>query len=522
MDERVGATLRGDKGFTPSNRLALSATLSRALAFGLPAAAVFAGVIGVLVALAEPALTGVALEPQGVHVQSVDPGSLAWSAGIRPGQTVVSMGASGDPNGWWLITFDGIDEHALRQGAATATARLGIAPATIAVVLGLSGLVAARRHRRRAELLGSLGLFVAWIPLAASHEPTAGPIVGAICAVAGAVWLVRWLDQRRVAGALLTFTVVLDGAAIASRALGDNSAATFESWRFDWAATIATGLVAIALGVTPKAVARRSASLRFVDIAAAVTGLLVISLVQLVAAPPPWLPVLLVASGLVIYRPIRATARTWMDRAIFAEERERAGIESAETERARLSRELHDDPLQSLVGVILRLEERKENAREQETLRAVAGQLRKIAVSLHPPVLDDLGLVPAVESLFAEEGPIPVELELRSTPGFRPADRPPFEVELATYRIIQEAATNAIRHSGCRHILVRGDISPGAVSIDVVDDGRGIRERDIEDALRRGHLGVASMRRRAEAIDARLTHEPASGSGTIVTLRWSA
>ncbi|MBA2719288.1 MAG: hypothetical protein H0U52_08635 [Chloroflexi bacterium] len=347
-----------------------------------------------------------------------------------------------------------------------------------------------------------------------------GPIVGSVAAVAGGIWLVRWTDRRR-ARVVLVVAIVLDLATIASHALGISVAADVETWRFNWAAIVAGGVLAIGLGVTPSALSRRSASLRFVDVSAAGGALVVVVALQLLAAPPPWFPILLVAAALLIYRPIRATARMWIDRAIFAEERERVAIESAETERARLSRELHDDPLQSLVGVILRLEERQENAPEQETLRSVAAQLRKIAVALHPPVLDDLGLVPAVESLFAESGPIPIEIDLRSTPGYRPVDRPPFEVELATYRIIQEAATNAIRHSGCHHIIVRGEISPGAVSIDVVDDGRGIRERELEDAVRGGHLGVASMRRRAEAIDARLTHEPAAISGTIVALRWS-
>jgi signal transduction histidine kinase len=177
--------------------------------------------------------------------------------------------------------------------------------------------------------------------------------------------------------------------------------------------------------------------------------------------------------------------------------------------------------LQALAGVIIKLEDRPNTEGERDTLRTVAGQLRNIATALHPPVLDDLGLVPAVESMFADAGPIPVELAIENGSGFLTSERPPFAVELATYRIIQEAATNAIRHSGCQRIVVRGQVSPASVSIDVVDDGRGLVERELAAALRGGHLGLASMRRRAEAIDADLFHSGLPGGGTTVSLRWS-
>lgn len=521
MLRRVGASLPAGEGFAPSALTRSSAKLSRVLAVGLPLAAIVAGMAGLIAGLGKPMLTGLVLEPPGGHVQWVDPASLAWSSGIRPGQSIVSFVDASAAGGWSVVTSDDEGVHGLNERAATAILRLGIAPSTLAVMLGAVGMVAARRHRRRAESLGTAALFIAWVPLAASHAEIMGPLLGSLVAPLGGIWLLRWSGPRRVALAVVGISLGLDFSWAIGRASGLEVVAVLDSIRFGWSFLVTAGVAAIGLGVTPRALARRSATVRYVDVGAATALLVATAAIAVLARPPLWATMLFIAVAVLAYRPIRSTVRSWIDRVIFAEERERAAIDSAEAERARLSRELHDDPLQALVGVILRLEKQPDVGPERETLRSVAGQLRNIATALHPPVLDDLGLVPAVKSLFADQGPIPIELRLHSTTGYRQADRPPFEVELATYRIIQEAATNAIRHSGCRHIVVVGEVSRTAVSIDVVDDGQGIRDRDLEEALRGGHIGVASMRRRAEAIDARLVHLPAPDAGTIVRLRWS-
>jgi signal transduction histidine kinase len=521
MIQRRGASLTGHKGFAPSKVVGSRARLSRVLAIGLPLAAVIAGTAGILAGLGEPTLTGISLEPPGGHVQSVDPGSFAWASGIRPGQLVVALSDALQAGGWSVFTAAGATEYGLTERAVIATMRLGLVPAVLAASLGLVAIVMAKRHRRRAESLGVVAIFIAWIPLAASHNQLAGALVGSLATVVGGVWLVRWSGPAIVAMAVVAISVALDLTWTASRAVGLPESVEVDALRFAWSAIVAVGVAAIGLGVTPRAITRRTSAIRYVDVAAVTALVAAVAALEIAARPPLWTAVLLVAVAIVAYRPIRARVRSWIDRVIFAEERERAAIASAESERARLSRELHDEPLQALVGVILRLEEQPGVGAERETLRAVAGQLRNIATSLHPPVLDDLGLVPAVESLFAEPGPIPIELLLRSSTGYRSADRPPFEVELATYRIIQEAATNAIRHSGCHRIVVRGEVSRTMVSIDVVDDGHGVHERELDEALRGGHIGVASMRRRAEAIDARLVHLPAPTAGTIVSLRWS-
>ncbi len=150
----------------------------------------------------------------------------------------------------------------------------------------------------------------------------------------------------------------------------------------------------------------------------------------------------------------------------------------------------------------------------------MAAQLRSVATELHPPVLDDLGLVPALEALASQVAALPVRLRFDRTAGYTPDDRPPPEVELAAYRIAQEATANAVRHSGGAEVTISGGIRPDSVTIEIADDGRGVTDREIEDALRAGHLGIASMRRRAEAVDGTLEVSGSRDAGSTVRFRW--
>jgi two-component system NarL family sensor kinase len=171
--------------------------------------------------------------------------------------------------------------------------------------------------------------------------------------------------------------------------------------------------------------------------------------------------------------------------------------------------------------VIHRLERAPNTEAERAALRTVAAHLRDVATELHPPVLDDLGLIAAIEALRPSDSSVDINISVAGS-GYQRAQRPPPEVEIATYRIVQEAIANAIAHSGCRCIRVTGTVGRDEVVIDVADDGRGVSGRDIEAAMRAGHIGVASMRRRADAIDARMTHRSVAGTGTTVSLRWQA
>jgi signal transduction histidine kinase len=212
-----------------------------------------------------------------------------------------------------------------------------------------------------------------------------------------------------------------------------------------------------------------------------------------------------------------------IEEALLGDVREAAAAEAAEQERARLARELHDVPLQELAAVIRRLEIVPGAEAESEDLRALAGHLRNVATELRPPVLDDLGLPAAIDYLAEEttSEAIPVIAQLVDDTGFGADRRPPAEVELAMFRIASEAVGNAVRHSGGSEVHVRAAVAPDRVELVVTDDGAGLDRQAAREATKRKRLGIASMRRRAQAIDAELSID-GSSRGTEVRVVWQA
>ena len=200
-------------------------------------------------------------------------------------------------------------------------------------------------------------------------------------------------------------------------------------------------------------------------------------------------------------------------------------LNAAEEERRRISLELHDDTSQRLAAVLMRLRLAR-GLTDQETKDAVleevrreladaADGLRRYAQGLRPPALDELGLGPAIESHVrhvSQVAAIPVEVRLD---GVGRLESP--EAELALYRIVQEAITNALRHSQARRIRVAVERSNGAVVATVSDDGIGF---DVDTVL--GHydgshgLGLFGMRERADYVGGHVEVESGPGAGTTV------
>jgi signal transduction histidine kinase len=114
-----------------------------------------------------------------------------------------------------------------------------------------------------------------------------------------------------------------------------------------------------------------------------------------------------------------------------------------------------------------------------------------------------------------------VTAELVDDTGFGAERRPPTEVELAMYRIASEAVGNAVRHSGGTEVWIRASIAPDRVELVVADDGAGLAADAARDASKRKRLGLASMRWRAEAIDAELSID-GSSRGTTVRVVWQS
>jgi signal transduction histidine kinase len=191
-------------------------------------------------------------------------------------------------------------------------------------------------------------------------------------------------------------------------------------------------------------------------------------------------------------------------------------VAAAETERARLAADLHDDALQQLTMLVRTLDESGQ-ADAAGQAREVATKLRSIVGDLRLPILDDLGAGAALEWLVERVEPLaggPVRLE-RSD-----ASRPPANVELAVFRVAQEALTNAIKH-GMAPIAVRYDVNAdGRVTLAIDDAGAGIGDNAAEEAPREGHFGLLNMHQRAEQIGALLDVRKWPAGGTRVALEW--
>ena len=195
-------------------------------------------------------------------------------------------------------------------------------------------------------------------------------------------------------------------------------------------------------------------------------------------------------------------------------------VAAQELERKRLARELHDETGQALTSILLGLKAvedaaSREDAREAATsLRSlVVGTLhdvRRLAVELRPKALDDFGLVPALERLadsFSEQTGIEVDFEAGVE-----QERLPSEIETALYRIVQEALTNVVKHSGARHVSVVLSRKEGSVTALIEDDGRGFEAGGADGA----GLGLVGMRERLGLLDGRLAIESTEGAGTTL------
>lgn len=198
-------------------------------------------------------------------------------------------------------------------------------------------------------------------------------------------------------------------------------------------------------------------------------------------------------------------------------------LNAEEEERKRIARELHDDTAQALAALLIRLrllraaDDRQVREATLDELREEIGEalerIRRFARGLRPPALDELGLVPALEShvrsLSESIGKtIRVEAEPLET-SLSP------EAELVLYRIAQEAISNAVRHAEAARVTVRIGPENGGVVLSVVDDGRGFDVGRVMASEERG-LGLFGMRERAAYIGAHVTVRSELGKGTEV------
>jgi two-component system sensor histidine kinase UhpB len=200
-----------------------------------------------------------------------------------------------------------------------------------------------------------------------------------------------------------------------------------------------------------------------------------------------------------------------------------AALEAQERERARVARDLHDEVNQSLTGLLLRLEALRSHAppelsRELDETRDVASQamqeLLSLARQLRPSALDDLGLNAALAGLVEEVNrTADIRARFETDENTTELAALPDDVQLVTYRVAQEALSNAIQHSGAKNVRVRLLLAEHGLELRISDDGRGFTAED------RPALGIAGMRERALLIGGLFDIETRPGLGTRVTLR---
>ena len=190
-------------------------------------------------------------------------------------------------------------------------------------------------------------------------------------------------------------------------------------------------------------------------------------------------------------------------------------VAAAEAERARLAADIHDDALQELTLLVRRLEA-SGDSEGAEIGRTVADRLRAICGDLRLPILDDLGVGPALDWLVLRiERLAGGEVRLERSDDARHSP----DVELAIFRVAQEALANAVKH-GRPPIVVRYRSTPAGISLAVDDAGPGIADDAPETAEQAGRFGLLNMAQRAEQIGAILDVRRWPGGGTHVALEW--
>lgn len=201
-------------------------------------------------------------------------------------------------------------------------------------------------------------------------------------------------------------------------------------------------------------------------------------------------------------------------------------VEAQEKERRRIAQELHDEIGQTLTALSISLDgitafEMGDLARNKikdllSQTQELTAQVHRLSLGLRPSVLDDLGLEPAIASMcnrISSQAHVEIALSHSGISGKR--FLPDLEINL--YRIIQEALTNIVRHSGAKKASVKVWVEAGNLMLEIMDEGQGF---DLHSALdQRNSMGVMGMAERAELVGGFLSIDTAPGQGTFIFAR---
>ena len=208
-----------------------------------------------------------------------------------------------------------------------------------------------------------------------------------------------------------------------------------------------------------------------------------------------------------------------------AEQRLRHSIEASEHERRRWARELHDETLQGLGGLQMLLSSALRSGNESRLRAAVRdaveqigieiANLRSLIVELRPPALDEIGLVPAIETLaqrVASSAGLTVETDVSLA--LEDSQRLAPEAESTIYRLVQEALTNVTKHAAATRVEVELLMEGDAVRVRVRDDGRGFDPAEPVEGF-----GLVGIRERVMLASGEVTIAAGLGKGTEVSAR---
>ena len=203
-------------------------------------------------------------------------------------------------------------------------------------------------------------------------------------------------------------------------------------------------------------------------------------------------------------------------------------IKAQEEERLRVAREIHDGPAQSMANVVLRAEiceklmalEPEKVKEELHDLKAMVKEslqeVRKIIFNLRPMVLDDLGLIPTLRRFISElQKHTKLTIELVVLGGDN--QRLPNTLEVAVFRIIQEALNNICKHAQAQRCLVKLEKLPKRLHILVSDDGCGF-DPDLSANAKTESFGLLGMRERVELLKGEMEITSAPGSGSEIQI----
>lgn len=222
-------------------------------------------------------------------------------------------------------------------------------------------------------------------------------------------------------------------------------------------------------------------------------------------------------------------SKTWLRMKLDEKEKVRlyllqSLVEAQEEERNRLARELHDGAGQMLTSLLVRLKTLENRAAEdavrqglsttQDMVSETIEQVRELSYRLRPAALEEFGLAVALRTLVAEtldEAGVEASCRTVLDGAVLPAG-----VEVALYRIAQEAITNVLRHAQAKQVHVELIRQGDVVSLRIRDDGRGFEVHQAPEDGGKRHLGLVSMRERAEMISGTLYVDSAPGAGTTL------